>query len=63
LSDSTDYIGVKGFIPNADGTLAVEMEDGSDATMIVKGGLQYSGSVRKFRTTGTITVTSVTVFY
>ena len=63
LSDSLTYIGVKGFMVNADGTLAVEMDDGSTGTMVVKAGAQYSGAVRKFKSTGSVTLTGVSLFY
>jgi hypothetical protein len=63
LSDTTEYKGVKGFIANATGTLAVRMEDGSEGTIPVVVGLQYSGSVLRFKSTGTVTVTGVTIFY
>ncbi len=63
LSDAITYNAVKGFIPNLDGTLAVEMDDGSTGTMIVKGGAQYSAAVAKFKSTGSVTVTGVSIFY
>lgn len=63
LSDSLTYEGVKGFIADLSGTLAVEMEDGSSGTMAVIGGSQYAGSVVKFKSTGSSTVTAVTIFY
>lgn len=54
------------FIPDADGTVSVIMgDDTSNATpvpIVVKAGLVYSGSFKRFRTTGSATVTGVSVF-
>lgn len=62
-SDTKEFTGVKGFTADVAGTLAVEMEDGSTGTIPVVGGLQYSGAVKKFKSTGTSSVTAVTIFY
>jgi len=63
LSDENVYTGVKAFICDADGTLAVKMNDGSEGTIPVLAGLQYSGDITLFKSTGTTGVTAVTVFY
>lgn len=63
LSDSLTYSGVKGFCVDLTGTLAVEMADGSSGTIPVIGGAQYAGAVKKVKSTGSSTVTSVTLFY
>lgn len=63
LSDTVEYSGVKGFMVDEDGTLAVTMIDGSSASMVVKAGVQYAGSVKIFKDTGTSSVTDVVVLY
>lgn len=63
LSDTITYTGVKGFIPNVSGTLAVEMADGSSGTIVVLSGVHYAAQVTKFKSTGTTSVTAVTIFY
>lgn len=63
LSDSTKYSDVAGFMVDADGTLAVEMAGGGTASLIVKAGIQYSGNVRTFKSTGSSSITTVVIFY
>ena len=62
-SDTLTYAGVKAFTPDVDGTLAVEMADGSSGTIPVLSGLQYAGDITKFKSTGTVTVANITIFY
>lgn len=62
-SDTNEFEGVKGFIADVSGTLAVEMEDGSTGTIPVVGGLQYAGAVKIFKATGNVSVTALTIFY
>lgn len=63
LSDSLSYKGVKGFVCNVDGTLAVTMEDGSSGTFVVLAGVMYPGAVTIVKSTGSSGVTSVALFY
>lgn len=63
LSDAKTYTGVKGFVPDLTGTLAVDMADGSSGTIPVIGGVQYAAQVTKFKTTGSTATTGVTIFY
>lgn len=63
VDDDLTYSGVKGFVPAVDGTIAVDMEDGSSGTIVVKAGIVYPGSYTKFKSTGTTDVTGVTIFY
>lgn len=63
LSDSVIYLDVQGFMVNADGTLAVQMADGSAATLTVKAGVTYPFAVRKVKSTGSTGVTTVVLLY
>jgi hypothetical protein len=63
LSDTIFYSGTKAFVVDEDGVIALTMADGSEGTMIVKAGVQYAGDVKKFKSTGSSTVTAVTIFY
>jgi len=62
-SDTNEFEGVKGFIADTSGTVSVEMEDGSTGTIPVVGGLQYACAARKFKSTGNVNVTALTIFY
>ena len=61
--DSKTYIGAYGFVQDVNGTVSVEMEDGSTGTIPVVGGLQYACAARKFKSTGNVSVTALTIFY
>lgn len=53
----------RAFIPNVSGTLAVVFADDETNTSViinVTGGLEYHMQIKKFLSTGTITVTAVT---
>lgn len=63
LSDDTSYNGVKAFMVDADGTIALEMHDNSTGTMVVKSGAQYAANVTKFKSTGSSGITTVTILY
>lgn len=63
LSDDLTYEGVKAFMVDADGTLAVTMVDETSGTMVVKAGIQYAGDVKIFKSTGSSDVTSVSILY
>lgn len=63
LSDTVSYNGVQGFMINADGTLAVEMADGSDVALVVKAGVAYPLAVKKVKSTGSSGITTVILLY
>jgi hypothetical protein len=63
VSDNKTFSGVKGFIADISGTLAVDMADGSSGTIPVVAGIQYAGQITKFKSSGTTGVTSVAIFY
>jgi hypothetical protein len=61
LSDDTIYDGVQGFISDTDGTLAVEMADGSEGVIPIAANLQYTGGIKRFKSTGSTGLSSATI--